>query len=836
MSQTVNAARTQFTKLNTDFGYDALGGVGKTRQLGRHEVEVLEAPKYRQSDRVPGPPKTIGRWFNKLLDAITPQSWRAQGKFQRGLEDYAANLNRAMGHLYNTLSVKGSSVDRASSLNLMLKEMATFKDNAREITSRGVEYKDLLSERMQLNMQILKHENKEQFDAFVAFKDSGDLNAVINSLDAATQGDIIDDLKLMQESIPDLKKTQEKGQSRLAYVFKDLKNFIQENFTLKGRVLKELLDNQGLLKDLSSQARSELVACLDSIKEAGANLESLDMEAIGALKSQALDKMATATRFAMDSVCQKALENLDKSEVVGQSGVAYNNISKEQVKKELDAIDFHLSADNAQSSAKGDIGSGTDNPFTVIVRDAKAQIDEISELYAEISDNLNALEHKKAASECASAIKSVISDLEPSEDLEILHNTLIEALQSGYVDARNNFEFNSDYERAIESFKSQLVTADNLDVAAKDNALDKLNTIAPLSSEQMILQDRLNQLSLHQKLNLSHLDDAKGRLNDLAEIKSLHQCLGHVGALFSQSGLGQADMITAKALQVSSAIFALETTNLKGSSKVLEGQIKSMVSNLSTCMAQMTLATMQSVNPDVRSSWSKNDGLNQDTVRECCSYMTRALGSLVSRLDSSHGQSVAKAVISNGNNLVHTAIRAAQACADLKDKEAAEQLAVCVESARYDADGTLLSMLHGKKWSDTAKADVGSHKVAINDFIKASSNLNVTKNQNDLLLFLTDRINRKDIVVHDVYRGFDNGIYMLINTDRQNMLGKSKEVQGTKLVKLPDPAKLEAGRINTGVTRLDEFFNNKAVREDFYPKLYSMLNEHFDGVPFDFSL
>ncbi|SPT67779.1 Uncharacterised protein [Anaerobiospirillum thomasii] len=95
---------------------------------------------------------------------------------------------------------------------------------------------------------------------------------------------------------------------------------------------------------------------------------------------------------------------------------------------------------------------------------------------------------------------------------------------------------------------------------------------------------------------------------------------------------------------------------------------------------------------------------------------------------------------------------------------------------------------------------------------------------------------RKDIVVHDVYRGFDNGIYMLINTDRQNMLGKSKEVQGTKLVKLPDPAKLEAGRINTGVTLLDEFFNNKAVREDFYPKLYSMLNEHFDGVPFDFSL
>ena len=77
----------QFIALNTDFGYDALGGFGKVgSQLGTHSIEVLEAPKARQSDRIAGPPQTVGRWFSKLLDALTLRSFRQQGKFQRGLE------------------------------------------------------------------------------------------------------------------------------------------------------------------------------------------------------------------------------------------------------------------------------------------------------------------------------------------------------------------------------------------------------------------------------------------------------------------------------------------------------------------------------------------------------------------------------------------------------------------------------------------------------------------------------------------------------------------------------------------------------------------------------
>ena len=52
----VQAPQTRYISLDTDFGYDALGGMGR---LGRHSMEVLE-PGTRQTDRIPGPPRTVG--------------------------------------------------------------------------------------------------------------------------------------------------------------------------------------------------------------------------------------------------------------------------------------------------------------------------------------------------------------------------------------------------------------------------------------------------------------------------------------------------------------------------------------------------------------------------------------------------------------------------------------------------------------------------------------------------------------------------------------------------------------------------------------------------------
>lgn len=50
MPESIQGVRTQFVSLDTDFGYDALGGVGR---LGAHRMEVLETG-VRRTDRIPG--------------------------------------------------------------------------------------------------------------------------------------------------------------------------------------------------------------------------------------------------------------------------------------------------------------------------------------------------------------------------------------------------------------------------------------------------------------------------------------------------------------------------------------------------------------------------------------------------------------------------------------------------------------------------------------------------------------------------------------------------------------------------------------------------------------
>ena len=126
MSQSVQTNRTQYIDINTDLGYDALGGVGR---LGRHSMEVLE-PGTRQTDRIPGPPKTVGRWFAKLFDRITPSSWRAQGKFRRGLEDFSASVGRLLGHLHNAGQDELPEIERRAELTRALKELAGLRQLA----------------------------------------------------------------------------------------------------------------------------------------------------------------------------------------------------------------------------------------------------------------------------------------------------------------------------------------------------------------------------------------------------------------------------------------------------------------------------------------------------------------------------------------------------------------------------------------------------------------------------------------------------------------------------------------------------------------------------------
>ena len=195
----------QFIALNTDFGYDALGGFGKVgSQLGTHSIEVLEAPKARQSDRIAGPPQTVGRWFSKLLDMLTPHSFRQQGKFQRGLEDFSALTGRLLGKMADLHALQGAdslevNMERQRLLKGVRDDLAALRSTAEPMTSRGVSIKELIDARVNLSMHILRDENGSK--ALESIVTDGALDAMVNEIGQNLQGDMLDDLESIRKTL-----------------------------------------------------------------------------------------------------------------------------------------------------------------------------------------------------------------------------------------------------------------------------------------------------------------------------------------------------------------------------------------------------------------------------------------------------------------------------------------------------------------------------------------------------------------------------------------------------------------------------------------------------------
>ena len=208
---------------------------------------------------------------------------------------------------------------------------------------------------------------------------------------------------------------------------------------------------------------------------------------------------------------------------------------------------------------------------------------------------------------------------------------------------------------------------------------------------------------------------------------------------------------------------------------------------------------------------------------------------VVAVLEDVEGTAAVRTAMGDGARLGEKAEAAALACGRLldnavhKEKAVAEQLAVCAESGRDDAEATLRAMLEGSRW------DRGRHseaKAAINAFLEALRPVRESRGQSGLLQFLARKMHH-GIIVHDVYMGFDGTIHMLINTDRQTLLGESRQRQGTRWISLPSPDAVRPG-VSTGVNRLDTLLATADNSTAFYPQLYRVLTEYFSGVRYEF--
>ena len=830
----VQAPQTRYISLDTDFGYDALGGMGR---LGRHSMEVLE-PGTRQTGRIPGPPRTVGRWFAKLLDSLTPASWRAQGKFRRGLEDFSAQTGRILGHLRNAAAGAPDDPRRREDLEAALRELAGLRRTARPMTSRGTDYAGLLQTRVRRNMAILREEDPQRAQELRQLQASGLLDAVIADLDAG-QADMAADLALIRDALhtgaDDMAARVEARATDLGtapaapldvtapptapqpyrsrFSPAALRDFFLGRFDFKAEARQALQERQATLARFTGEARDTLQAALEAVDAVLQDRLAADADSFAHVQHQVDEKMRRAIRCALDDVCALALRHLDTPESVGEEGQDFRRIDADFVRQELAALERGQRPATGDS-APADAAIPDADPFRQGIRQARRQ-------YGQLTEGLDELAQRDSRCRACLLLHGLAeTDLPPDMDRQEWGracDTLIEALRSPATDA--------------------WAVRDALSVLDRRTGDDRM----PEDVRQRFQEGRAGLLRHLEPamdrpvFQLAGTGQAQRRLDALEQARALHQVVGHAGALLQRARLPQADSLISQGLQISRLALRLRTAGPR-EPEHRQQAVTELRTSVARFMANLTLARMQTENPTVHSAQPEARGLDTSGAREGLDLMRQSVERILDGLADQEGGVVARAALRDGLRLLEKGRDAAVACGRLldnaihKETHVAEQLAVCLESGRDDAAMALYGLLEGDRWT---RGKHGEAKAAIDAFLAALRPVQESRGQSRLLRFLADRLSGA-FTPHDVYMGFDGSIHMLINTDRQG-LGGSRKLQGTRWITLPPPDQLRPG-VSTGVHRLDQLLDAGDNRTVFYPQLHQLLTRYFSGIPYDLSL
>ena len=823
----VQITRAQYINIDTDFGYDALGGVGR---LGEHSLEVLTAG-VRQTDRVPGPPQTLGRWFSRLLDMLTPASWRAQGKFWRGLEDFSAQTGRVLGHLCNAGRQELSEAERGDALASALKELASLRSTAEPMTKRGTDYIGLLQTRVRRNVAILRDENPVLLQELLSLKDGTLLDDAVAGLDPDIQGDMAEDLRLIRdtlraeaeedreagavntaEDVHDAAEEQAEPPYQSRFSAASLRAFFLENFTFKGHAQRALRERQATLDRFTGEAKELLQATLAEVDSLLRNEASTDTGSFSQVQRQVDEKMGQAIRCAIDDVCKLALQYMDRRGSVGQEGQDFQRIDADFVRRELDAIANSISSGTELSRVRDMPGSGSElpaDPFREGVQKARQQIQDISLLYGELTEGLTELERRSSRLRCCLLLQELaglnaLQSVRP-QDFGEACDRLIDALRSPV------------HGNSVEG-PLLLLEAWIMDEAVPQPLRARFTESLPE------LRRCLSPDPLSPSFRPEAASVARAECMRLEQLRAIHQTIGDAGALLQRAKLPQAARLIAQGFQVSRLALQVYGSAASDVRQRQMGLVK-VAASLSQFMTNLTLARMQLANPTVRSAQPKAEGLDREGAQEGLDLLQRSVTLLTAGLEEGKGGAVVRAAMNNGRELMENGEEAALACGRLlankahKEIAVAKQLAVCAESGLDAPEATLRHMMEGLRWE---KGKHSEARAAIQSFLDALRPVREGRNQTKLLQALSDKI-KHDIIVHDIYMGLEGNIHMLINTDRQTILGESKEIQGTYWITLPSPEQVLQHKVSTGVTRLDRMFSVEENRTDFYPQLYRAL-------------
>jgi len=863
MTIEAQGAKIQYAALDTDFQYKALGSTG---QLGGRSVESLEPGTVRQSDRIAGPQETLGRWFSRLLDSITPHSWRQQGKFYRALENFSAQTGNVLGCLHNLSAAHTpglSGENRAELRRQVLAELAALRPESLPMTSRGADYDEILKTRVRVNLGILQRESPEQLTVLFALESNNELDSLIRSLDPDTQAELAADLRLIQAEIR-AAMPERQGEAgvdgvdaeRRLDMMKNVETRIEtesagqpepraepyvsrhEESALNGffanliptrNALENILRRRGAaLDETAGAAERSLRAAIEVINRAlGAHSLTADPESFAQIRDEVERHMKEAIRSAADEVCAFALKHAaDKP--MGGEGTDFARITPKQVDNGLAVLrtavhdKTGVSMENLRPSLSPGQGGGQGDAFAEGVAKARARISELSAMYGEMIDGLAKVEENASRYRLCLALRRLAGSEPPPgvspRQFGEACDELIDAILNPPADTR-----------VIEGKLSRM-----------NFWLSDMSESGGGQFRELIPQLRHFLLDAPGRRPVA-IDTSQHnqRLAYAERLHALHQVIAGAGALLQQSGLPQADELLGQALRLSSLVTEAANTSALNTERqrLILSDLRTGVSRL---MADIAQARMQLVNPEVRCGFIGRENAGEVKAQDGLAALDKrqeGIGLLLTDFSSARpGQEDVERLFREGAHAADLAAAAASACAKIPNPDktmsvAFEQLAVCAASGRTDAAGPLQDLLASPAWEKTPEAR--SAKQAILAFLEARQPLAAARGQDTLLRFIANRIGY-NIIAHDISLGLDGSLRLLINTDRQ----RGGRTQGVRWITLPPPESLPAtGKIDIGVNRLNEMLMAADNRTQFYPQFYSMMHDTLTHRAFyDFSL
>lgn len=821
-----------YTPITKDLGFDPLGGLGspignfKGRRVQQNDGGIAKA-----KTMAPGPTQSFGRSVLNFIDAVTPKWCWPKAKFHRSLENFSGKVGQSLGGIFNH---GGKGIDNKT----VLSGLRGLRRNAERMVNAGADYKDILSTRLQHNLGKLTGQEIDHLNRQI---DSTSWKKLKSSLSDSNMKEDLSAIEkaILQESekrVPVKQSTSSKSNltDSVAKVIKTVAQPVAEKIDHALKAFNKAIE------PIRNTILNEFTPIEKRLKKADAVLDGMMADAkkdLDQLKSN-LNELMQDRDLNLEAV-NKAIDGVFEKYDDASLGKAIQYVT-EEIHKLVEEKSAQLTPFLSSPS--------TSKTLNQAMERAKGKISQLTELYLEnqtLSDKIKhgiAFERLKAAMD--GLPQNIKKTLEIEQDIFSLKSTglaIDEALESKTPNTEENESTSTLFARlnelSLESsqslsehVKSQMDLIDQIDqkISQSDALSKKDQTLLKQLLKEYETQVKDIRIEKHNDIKMKWAQNVSKTDAAFNEIKSVFKTTNEINAQMGKiSQLHVCDQNTAHGHLLAGTKSALKFLTVKDNP--LENRRFSPEMEGKRCTAKMMNA-IKAIDVEIMTLALKHiqqDGtISSEEAFEALNLLSKARNHCIKLsndiVQSQKGKKLdLKGIHDNGNMKQYgkALVKAAKELAKIPKKgglstdiitkfkyAVASPLPSALSDFEAFFDKTKVkssksntiqsfakSLFQEKNW-ETRYPDAAK---AITEFIETAKKVpDLPKTSYFTHDGLCQRVQEflrgndpslSSMEIHDIRIDFGDTIHLLIDTDKKNLVGKSKSVQSLKWIQLPPP-------------------------------------------------